>query len=387
MHARLVERDTGKPVSITKAMLHHLYFRRVHVPAHRTACAVRPSEVFYSTGEEDETLALPPGYGYRVRANDRWRLTAMVMSHSVTADNVAIEYTMTVDRDPHLIPVHPFWLRANGCRGGHVSYPVAGGRRSREVRSYGWTVPFTGRIVAASGHLHGGALNMWLSQPRCGGRRLLDTGPRYGMPGDPMYHLHPVLHEPGPMDTRLFLSRTGIPVRRGETIDLKAAYDRHPHWAVMAVMHVYLARRSAVPAGCRALPRDRRELVKPGSARTTPPVFHVPLTRLDRRGVPRTIHGSLGPARRRPSGAVITVSSGGFSVPHLSVPRGASVTWRFPEPILHDVTFASGPRAVGALPAKRDQTVTARFPVPGRYKFFCSLHPMTMHEVVDVRDS
>src|SRR3954452_7534364 len=59
MNDRLVDHDTGKPVSITRAMLHHLYFRRVQIPAHKTACAVRPSEVFYSTGEEDETLTLP----------------------------------------------------------------------------------------------------------------------------------------------------------------------------------------------------------------------------------------------------------------------------------------------------------------------------------------
>jgi plastocyanin len=379
-----VNRATGRPISIAQAMLHHLFLRRVHI-RHKALCGVG-SEVFYSTGEEDETLELPTGYGYRLRANDRWRLTAMIMSHALAADEVTIEYTVTVDRNPHLTPVQPFWLRANGCTG-HVSYPVAGGggRGSRDIRTFAWRVPFNGRIVSASGHLHGGALKMWLTQPRCGDRRLLDTNPRYGMPGDLVYHLHPVLHEPGPMDTRMFLSRTGIAVRRGETLDLKAAYDdRRPHWAVMAVTHLYVARASTAPHGCRPLPRDRREIAKPGPARLVPPVVHVPLTRLDSQGTPRTIRRALAPARHRASGVVVTVSGGGFSIPHVSVPKGAAVTWRFPEPILHDATFASGPRAVGALPAEKGATVTVRLRVPGRYRFFCSLHPMTMHDVVDV---
>ena len=54
---------------------------------------------------------------------------------------------------------------------------------------------------------------MFLSQPRCGNRRLLDTAPRFGMPDNLYYRARPILHEPGPVDTRYFLSRKGIPVR------------------------------------------------------------------------------------------------------------------------------------------------------------------------------
>jgi plastocyanin len=386
MHARLVDRATGRPVSIATAMLHHLYFTHVRDAGRDDRCAGRPSGVFYSTGEEDETLRFPSGYGYRLRAKDRWRLTAMIMSHTEAAAEVTIEYTLTVSRDRSLVAVDPFWLRANGCEA-RVAYPVAGGGRrgSRYLRIFRWRVPFAGRIVAASGHLHGGALKMWLTQPRCRDRRLLDTNPRYGMPSDLRYHLDPVLHEPGPMDTRTFLSRTGIAVRAGETIDLKAAYDdHHPHWAVMAVMHVYLARAKPAASRCRALPRDRRELEKRGPARTAPPVAPVPLSRLDARGRPHTMPTVAAPSQRRRSGLVVTVDGSGFSIPHLSLPTGASLTWRFPEPILHDATFASGPQALGALPTEDGGTVTVRLRVPGRYRFFCSLHPMTMHEEIDV---
>jgi plastocyanin len=387
VHAQLVDAATGRPISMATAMLHHFYLTRLRRGRQGAGCTGRPSAVFYSTGEEDETLRLPAGYGYRLRPHDRWRLTAMIMSHAEAPAKVKIQYTVTVSRDRSLIPVDPFWLRANGCER-HVAYPVPGGgpRGARYVRTFTWRVPFSGRIVAASGHLHGGALKMWLAQPRCGGRRLLDTDPRYAMPGDLRYHLHPVLHEPGPADTRMFVSGSGVPVRAGETIELKAAYDdHHPHWAVMAVMHIYLARARGVPHSCAPLPRDRRELVKPGPARGAPPFVRVPLSRLDAHGRPRAVRGVLGPAQRFGSGARVSVAGSGFSVPHLSLPAGATLTWRFPEPILHDVTFASGPRAAGSLLAEDGAATTVRLRIPGRYRFFCSLHPMTMHEVVDVR--
>ena len=386
MHARLVD-ASGAPVSIRDAMLHHAFFRRIRPRPTGLQCVGYSGEAFYSTGEEDETLKLPRGYGYRLRRGDRWHMSVMVMSHGMTDRRVFVEYRVVVDRNPRLIPVHPFWLRANGCDR-ISSYPVAGGGRvgSRDVRTLDWRVPYAGRIVAASGHLHGGAEDMWLTQPRCGDRRLLDTRPRYGMPDDLMYQLRPVLHEPGPMDTRSFLSRAGIPVQAGETIRLKAAYDNHtPHWAVMATMHVYLARRPSAPQGCRPLPADRRELTKPGPARLRPPVVRLPLSGLDAQGAPYTITGPAAPARRVASGTTVVVSTSGFSLPHISLRAGAALTWRFPEPIAHNATPASGPRALGALNYKHGETATVRFSVPGRYTFFCSLHPMTMHEFVDVR--
>jgi plastocyanin len=386
MHARLVD-ERGSPVSIRDAMLHHAFFRRVRQRRAPLQCVGASGEAFYSTGEEDETLRLPRGYGYRLRRGDRWHLSAMIMSHGMTARRVFVEYRVVVDTDPRLTPVQPFWLRANGCDR-ISSYPVAGGGRAgaRDVRTLRWRVPYAGRIVAASGHLHGGAYDMWLAQPRCGGRRLLDTRPRYGMPDDLMYQLRPVLHEPGPMDTRTFLSRSGIPVQRGETLAMTAAYDNHrPHWAVMATMHVYLARSASSQRACRPLPRDRRELTKAGPARLRPPVVDIPLSRLDAHGMPQTVTRPPVPARRVPSGTTVAVLTSGFSLPHVSLRAGDRLTWRFPEPVAHNVTPASAPRAVGALNYKHGETASARFAVPGRYTFFCSLHPMTMHAFVDVR--
>ena len=67
---------------------------------------------------------------------------------------------------------------------------------------------------------------MWLAQPRCAHRRLLDNRPSYGMPDHLYYRARPTLHEPGPVDTRYFLSSTGIPAIKGETIRSTAPTTR-----------------------------------------------------------------------------------------------------------------------------------------------------------------
>ena len=188
----------------------------------------------------------------------------MLMSHSIEAFNVYIRYRVTVETDRRLTPVHAFWVRANGCSP-TVSYPIYGGGApgSTDLRRYDWTAPYNGRIVAVGGHLHGGAEDMWLSQPRCGDRRLLDTRPFFGQPDHLYYRVRPILHEPGPMDTHYFLSKTGVAIRKGEKIRLTGAYDAsQPHPRVMSIMHVYLARDPRPPKGCAPLPGDVRYLQK-----------------------------------------------------------------------------------------------------------------------------
>src|SRR4051794_13167773 len=72
MHARVVDAE-GREVPKTRVMLHHVLFvNRGHPGAYRhtRACGARLGEPFYGTGEEDQALALPNGYGYRLRARD-----------------------------------------------------------------------------------------------------------------------------------------------------------------------------------------------------------------------------------------------------------------------------------------------------------------------------
>ena len=385
MRVDLVDRK-NRPITIRDVMLHHVVFHRSARMALRGTCSSRSSEPIYGTGEENQQLRLPPGYGYRIRRGDRWRITAMLMSHSVRAENAYIRYRVTVRTGQRLTPVRPIWVRANGCDK-QVSYPVHGGgaEGSTTIRSYRWRVPFDGRIVAVGGHLHGGARNMTLSQPRCRNRQLLDTAPRYGTPNHLYYRARPILHEPGPVDTRYFLSRTGIPVRKGERLRLTGAYDADvPHPRVMAIMHIYVAPDRDVPRACKRLPADRKHLVKRLPTRRHPPRVNVPLSAVRPDGRTYTKTTPLTGAKPQGKRATVDLKNNRFSPDHISVPLGGRVTWRFRDAIPHNVLFASGPLLVGTPTKSGGATHTTRFRVPGRYELFCYLHPMTMHEVVDV---
>ncbi len=385
MHARLVDRH-GKPVTIRDVMLHHIFFHRRREAATKYPCASRKSEAFYGTGEEDQRLALPDGYGYPLRKSDRWRMGAMLMSHTLRSLNVYIEYEVTVETDRRLTPVQAFWVRANGC-GPASGYFLQGNgiSGSTDKRTFAWRIPYDLRIVAAGGHLHGGAKDMWLTQPRCGDRRLLDNRPSYGMPEHLYYTARPILHEPGPVDTRYFMSGTGIPAREGEILRLHGTYDAELPRPVMAVMHVYVARAKRVE-GCRPLPADGRQLTKPGPVRTDPPQTQIPLSGLDSRGRTVTITDPPWPVTPLGETAEVDVSDVGFSPRRFTVPSASEITWRFTGAEAHNVRLASGPRLVFS-PSRARGTWTNRFDVPGRYTLFCSRHPVTMHAVLDVLPS
>ncbi len=142
----------------------------------------------------------------------------MLMSHRFRHIRVWLEYRVTIETSKRLAPVRPLWLRASGCNP-LSSYDVPGGGApgSTDRRSSDWTMPISGRIVAAGAHLHGSTKGMRISQPRCGDRTLIDHQPRYGMPDDAVYRLRPVLHEPGPIATGYWMSqaRPADPPRRG----------------------------------------------------------------------------------------------------------------------------------------------------------------------------
>jgi plastocyanin len=385
MHADLVDAH-GRAVTIRDVMLHHTVFFQQQPTVGLNDCGGRKREAFYGTGEEDESLRLPAGYGYRTHANSRWSMNAMLMSHSTRLLNVYIRYRVTVVTGRRMHEVRPFWVRASAC---HITYPVWGdGKPGDTVKnSFTWKIPMDGHIVAAGGHLHGGSEDMWLTQPRCADRKLLDTSPRYGMPNSLYYRARPVLHEPGPIETRYFLSGKGIPVHKGEKIDLHAIYDNsQPHSRVMAIMHVYLAPgKVSSSRKCAALPSDARELTRVKRVRTSPPAVTIPLNEVDAKGKTHPILNVPWPVKPVASGSVVHLRNFAFSPQHVEIKTGGSLVWSFDDKAEHNLTFANGPRLIRGPTMANGRRYKTTFDTPGRYELFCYLHPMTMHEVVDVK--
>jgi plastocyanin len=385
MDAELVDKR-GRHVRINKVMLHHVVF--IDDSRHYNACAGRKGTPFYGTGEENERLVLPAGYGYRTHRGDHWRLVAMYMSHQLYAKTVYLRYHVTVVTGRKMTDVLPLWLRADGCKV-EPAYDVNGdGDPSvHNLQTTAWRVPVNGRIVAAGGHLHGGAYDLRITQPRCGDRVLMHNAPRYGEPSDLVYHVFPVLHEPGPISTGWQLSEKGIPVRRGELLNVTGDYDQtEPHGRVMAITHVYIARDDHAPAGCAPLPKDIHTYWSRPRGRSLPPRVTIPLSRLNDAG--RVVSIDRPPGDEVVSDSADTVvgsAIGAFSPSNLSIPLGASVTWTFDDRFAHNVSLASGPRGIYSPNYHAGATYTHQFTVPGTYKLFCYLHPLTMNQVITVR--
>ena len=141
----------------------------------------------------------------------------MLMSHSMAAFNVYIRYRVTVETGRRLTPVHAvlgarqrLLRRASATRSTAAARPA-----STDLRRYDWTRPVQRRGSSPS------AATCTAAPRTCGSRsRAAATGgcstraPFFGMPDHLYYRVRPILHEPGPIDTRYFLSQTGIPIRK-----------------------------------------------------------------------------------------------------------------------------------------------------------------------------
>jgi plastocyanin len=389
MRAHVVDKR-GRDIPIQRVMLHHVLFTNRGVrdgDRHDGACPGLNRERFYGTGEEHQVLDLPAGYGVPIKKRDRWWAAWMLMNHRQKRDIGYVEYDVTVETARKLTPVKAYWLDVTGCRG-DVYYNVPGGKGagSTSSKTITWRPPFDGRLVAGGAHLHGGTKSMKMFETRCDNRVIVDSKPLYGMPDNAVYHVLPVLHEPGPINTSWFKSPTGIAVVKGEPIRVSGDYDgERPHVKIMAVMHVYMARAKHVSRQCGPLPADLKNETIPVPGRDVAPVITVPLTGLGPDGRARTIDGPPGPVKVLNGSTGVLVHNFAFSRPKLSIPLGASITWRFPDSTSHDVTLANGPFGFSSLFSRAGRTYTQRFQRPGKYRLFCSLHPVVMHEVVDVR--
>src|SRR3954451_19718915 len=107
----------GRQVSVKDVMLHHTVFinHGAHPRDYRGSCEGRWGEAVYGAGEGRQSMIMPPGVGYRIHRHARWRLQAMLMSHTLRFEKVYVTYRVRVTTGRRMRHVKPFWVRANGC--------------------------------------------------------------------------------------------------------------------------------------------------------------------------------------------------------------------------------------------------------------------------------
>lgn len=91
---------------------------------------------------------------------------------------------------------------------------------------------------------------------------------------------------------------------------------------------------------------------------------------------------SAGPvsAERRPASPEVSIGNFSFGPGTLTVPVGTTVTWTNRDDTPHTVVSTEGVFKSKVLDT--DEKFSFRFDKPGRYAYFCSLHPMMTGNVL-----
>jgi plastocyanin len=80
--------------------------------------------------------------------------------------------------------------------------------------------------------------------------------------------------------------------------------------------------------------------------------------------------------------AAVTIDNFTFSPAVLTVARGTSVVWTNRDDMAHTVVSAARPPAFRSQPLDTGDTFAAVFDRPGRFSYFCSLHPHMQGTIV-----
>jgi hypothetical protein len=367
----------------------------------------------FAAGEEKTAAATPPGYGWRYRTSDVWRMNHMIHNLTPTPDKVFITYdidfipatspaaagikeveTVWLDTVGGFYPVFDATRRGSGGDG-RFTYPDDDPNAPRN----GWVVPQDGALVGTGGHLHPGGLYTDLNLTR-GGRtiRLFRSRAKYFEPAGAVSW--DVAMKVTPPDWR-------VQLRKGDVLSVSGTYDtRRASWyESMAIMPSMFA------PGATGVDPFTTDVDVPGR------VTHGHLPENDSHGGGR-LSGLSNPlgmlAQPLPSRDPITIrnfvygrgdlSSTGRKGRPVKIRAGRGLTFRnadADQTIFHTITACKapcnrttgiaypladgkpdfdsgelgfGPRGFTAA-ANRDKWKTPRGLPPGTYTYFCRVHP------------
>ena len=76
-----------------------------------------------------------------------------------------------------------------------------------------------------------------------------------------------------------------------------------------------------------------------------------------------------------PAEQVVKIDNFTFDPPTLTVVRGTKVTWLNHDDVPHTATSSASPKAFDSKALDTDEKFSFVFTTPGKYAYFCAIHP------------
>jgi plastocyanin len=76
-----------------------------------------------------------------------------------------------------------------------------------------------------------------------------------------------------------------------------------------------------------------------------------------------------------PAEQVVKIDNFTFDPPTLTVAHGTKVTWINRDDVPHTATSSDSPKAFDSKALDTDETFSFTFTTPGKYAYFCAVHP------------
>ncbi len=206
-HPRFADRS-GNP--LPGRLLHHVAFYNTARPDF--VCPNKQEHIFGAGGEMNDWPATP-GFGYRVQAGDRIRITSMfhnptAVSYPAAYLEVRMDYRKTGSAGTPVKSVYPTWLDVKSC--GDSSYDLKPGRN---VTTGDVTINYPGILLGVGGHMHDYGHELVLTNLTR--RQTVATLPAKLDSGG---HIVSV-------PIAMFMKEGGYRVARGDRMQISATYD------------------------------------------------------------------------------------------------------------------------------------------------------------------
>lgn len=183
----LVYTDGTRATISNGPMLHHAMFTAQSSGKSDVTCAGKGpgllGERFFASGDERTAVDLESlPYGYKVNSSETWNMVYDLMNWETITKTVKIKMTYkyaTGSDHTSRAPLRPVWLDQAQCSLDSLIEVPEG----ESDFHYDWKATFSGKLIAAAGHIHDHGVNDELTNQSTGGTLLCNSVAGYGGPG------------------------------------------------------------------------------------------------------------------------------------------------------------------------------------------------------------